>query len=52
MRGQRLTGTREPVKCYDANQQNVQDLTFMQKVVSCMTTLLPKTNTLADVTQC
>ena len=56
MRGQRLTGTHEPAKCHNANQQSIQDFTFMQKVVSCMTTLWPKTNTLVDdfkfVTQC
>ena len=35
MRGQRLTGAREPAKGHDANQQSIQDLTFMQKVLSC-----------------
>ena len=39
MRGQSLTGAREPAKCHDTNQQSIQDLTFMQKVVSCVTNL-------------
>ena len=41
VRGQRLTGAREPAKGHNANQQSIQDLTFMQKVVSCVTTLWP-----------
>ena len=49
MWGQRLTGACELAKCHDTNQQRIQDLTFMQKVVSCVTSLWPKTNTLANV---
>ena len=36
MRGQRLTGAREPA---NVTMQTSRDLTFMQRVVSCMITL-------------
>ena len=38
MQGQRLTGAREPA---NVTMQTSRDLTFMQKVVSCMITLWP-----------
>ena len=41
MWGQRLTGAYELAKCHNTNQQSIQDLTFMQKVLSCVTTLWP-----------
>ena len=47
-----MTGTCEPAKYHDANQQTIQDLMFMQKIVSCVTRLacdLKQTHYVANV---
>ena len=39
MLDQKMTGACEPAKCHNANQQSIQDLKLMLKVVSCVTIL-------------